>query len=165
MVTNSGDEIANRAIELLKEVNTNLGPRLQSSLLEFHETYVSECLDRLRAHYDTVSALSHEDNGIKEDGGLVGSPATINKLKGEAVKMCRVMKVLQEYIGECDGDFALERKILPLHRYLIVSGGVCYSAYVLELSAEYPEVHRVEVKKQNVFSDSSYYYPLADGFL
>ena len=35
--------------------------------------------------------------------------------------MCRVMKVLQEYIGECDGDFALERKILPLHRYLIAS--------------------------------------------
>jgi hypothetical protein len=93
--------------------------------------YISECLDRLRAHYDTVSALSHEDNGIKEDGGLVGSPATINKLKGEAVKMCRVMKVLQEYIGECDGDFALERKILPLHRYLISSDGVCYSACLL----------------------------------
>lgn len=54
--------------------------------------------------------------------------------------MCRVMKVLQEYIGECDGDFALERKILPLHRYLIASDGVCYSACLLELSAEYPDV-------------------------
>lgn len=54
--------------------------------------------------------------------------------------MCRVMKVLQEYIGECDGDFALERKILPLHRYLIASDGVCYSACLLELSAECPEV-------------------------
>ncbi|XP_023706840.1 probable ubiquitin carboxyl-terminal hydrolase FAF-X isoform X1 [Cryptotermes secundus] len=116
VVTNSGDDIANRAIELLKEVNTNLGPRLQSSLLEFHETYISECLDRLRAHYDTVSALCHEDDGIKDDGGLIGLPVTLNKLKGEAVKMCRVMKVLQEYIGECDGDFTVERKILPLHR-------------------------------------------------
>ena len=118
VVTNSGDEIANRAIELLKEVNTNLGPRLQSSILEFHESYISECLDRLRAHYDTVTVLSHDEGGIKEDGGLIGSPATINKLTGEAVKMCRVMKVLQEYIGECDGDFTVERKILPLHRYI-----------------------------------------------
>lgn len=32
--------------------------------------------------------------------------------------MCRVMKVLQEYISECDRDFTGERKILPLHRYL-----------------------------------------------
>jgi hypothetical protein len=30
------------------------------------------------------------------------------------------MKVLQEYIGECDGDFTVERKILPLHRYTVV---------------------------------------------
>lgn len=137
VVTNSGDEIANRAIELLKEVNTNLGPRLQSSLLEFHETYISECLDRLRAHYDTVSVLSHEDDGIKEDGGLISSQVTVNKLKGEAVKMCRVMKVLQEYIGECDGDFTVERKILPLHRYSITSTRVTDNACLLDTSAEY----------------------------
>jgi hypothetical protein len=71
-----------------------------------------------------VSALCHEDDGIKDDGGLIGLPVTINRLKGEAVKMCRVMKVLQEYIGECDGDFTVERKILPLHRYIMVSAGV-----------------------------------------
>ncbi|XP_063224287.1 probable ubiquitin carboxyl-terminal hydrolase FAF-X isoform X9 [Bacillus rossius redtenbacheri] len=111
VITNSGEEIASRAIELLKEVNTNLGPRLQSSLLEFHESFVSECLDRLRAHYDTVSVLREE--GCK-DADLPGG--TANRLRAEAVKMCRVMKVLQEYIGECDGDFAGERKILPLHR-------------------------------------------------
>lgn len=58
VVTNSGDEIASRAIELLKEVNTNLGPRLQASCVDFHETYISECLDRLRAHYDTISVLN-----------------------------------------------------------------------------------------------------------
>lgn len=60
VVTNSEEEIANRAIELLKEVNTNLGPRLQASLVEFHENYISECCDRLRAHYDNVSVLSRE---------------------------------------------------------------------------------------------------------
>lgn len=41
-----------------------------------------------------------------------------NRLKDEAVKLCRVLKVLQEYVSECDGSFVNERKILPLHRYL-----------------------------------------------
>nr|CAD7589819.1 unnamed protein product [Timema genevievae] len=109
VITNSGDEIAGRAIELLKEVNTNLGPRLQASLLEFHDSFVSECLDRLRAHYDTVSVLNQAAE--KEEDCVLAT-----RLQAEAVRMCRVMKVLQEYIGECDGDFTVERKILPLHR-------------------------------------------------
>jgi hypothetical protein len=83
-----------------------------------------------------VSALCHEDDGIKDDGGLVGLPVTINKLKGEAVKMCRVMKVLQEYIGECDGDFTVERKILPLHRYIFVLSDITDANYILEVNAE-----------------------------
>ncbi|XP_049853945.1 probable ubiquitin carboxyl-terminal hydrolase FAF-X isoform X1 [Schistocerca gregaria] len=136
VVTNSADEIANRAIELLKEVNTNLGPRLQGSLVDFHETYISECLDRLKAHYDTVSILLRDDVGCSNNENVlqnVGNrfsefsvdevkkdemldEAMVMRLRGEAVKMCRVMKVLQEYIGECDGDFSVERKILPLHR-------------------------------------------------
>jgi ubiquitin carboxyl-terminal hydrolase 9/24 len=29
VILNSGDEIANRAIELLREVHTNIGPKLQ----------------------------------------------------------------------------------------------------------------------------------------
>lgn len=61
VVTTSGEDIANRAIELLKEVSTNLGPKLQGSLIEYHESYISECCDRLRAHYDTVSVLRRTD--------------------------------------------------------------------------------------------------------
>ncbi|XP_046818690.1 probable ubiquitin carboxyl-terminal hydrolase FAF-X isoform X1 [Vespa crabro] len=112
VVTNSPEEIANRAIELLKEVNTNLGPRLQSSALEFHDDYIAECMDRLKTHYDTVSALSKVYLGKKEERDEQMS----NKIKVEAIKMCRVMKVLQEYINECDTAFPEERKILPLHR-------------------------------------------------
>jgi hypothetical protein len=89
-----------------------------------------------------VSALCHEDDGIKDDGGLVGLPVTINKLKGEAVKMCRVMKVLQEYIGECDGDFTVERKILPLHRYIIVSAGVAHGDCLSEVNVENMSVYQ-----------------------
>lgn len=111
VVTNSPEEIANRGIELLKEVNTNLGPRLQLSVLAFHETYIAECMDRLRAHYDTVTVLSDVVDGKEETDEQVS-----NKIKNEALKMCRVMKVLQEYINECDTAFPGERKILPLHR-------------------------------------------------
>lgn len=111
VVTNSADEIANRGIELLKDVNTNLGPQLQSQLVKFHENYVSECLDRLRAHYDTITILSSSSGDTDEDPVLASK-----RLQAEAVKLCRVMKVLQEYISECDNDFNGERKILPLQR-------------------------------------------------
>lgn len=107
MVTNSPEEIANRGIELLKEVNTNLGPRLQSSVVAFHETYISECLDRLKVHYDAVCIMRKVTLDEKEDKDVI---------KSEAMKMCRVMKVLQEYLNECDMAFPGERKILPLHR-------------------------------------------------
>ena len=49
--------MAARAIQLLKEVSTNLGPRLQAACVQFHQSFTSECLDRLRAHYDTVCVL------------------------------------------------------------------------------------------------------------
>jgi ubiquitin carboxyl-terminal hydrolase 9/24 len=112
VVTNSPEEIANRGIELLKEVNTNLGPRLQSSVVAFHETYIAECMDRLKAHFDTVSILRKESLDNKEDkDDNIG-----DVIKSEAMKMCRVMKVLQEYLNECDTVFPGERKILPLHR-------------------------------------------------
>lgn len=111
VVTNSADEIANRGIELLKDVNTNLGPQLQTQLVKFHESYVSECLCRLRAHYDTITILSSCSGDTDEDPVLASK-----RLHTEAVKLCRVMKVLQEYISECDNDFNGERKILPLQR-------------------------------------------------
>ena len=110
MVTNSPEEIANRGIELLKEVNTNLGPRLQSSAVAFHETFIAECMDRLKAHFDTISILKQH---LEEKEGKNDSADFI---KLEALKMCRVMKVLQEYLNECDMAFPGERKILPLHR-------------------------------------------------
>lgn len=112
MVTNSPEEIANRGIELLKEVNTNLGLRLQSSVVAFHETYIAECMDRLKAHFDTVSILRKDSLDNKEEKDDNASDV----IKSEAMKMCRVMKVLQEYLNECDMAFPGERKILPLHR-------------------------------------------------
>ncbi|KAK6644525.1 hypothetical protein RUM43_000792 [Polyplax serrata] len=114
VITNSGEEIANRAIEIMREVSTNLGSQLTTNIYGFHETYIAECLDRLRAHYDNVTVLMKEDLLNEKDREEAARMKT--RLKDEAVRMCRVMKVLQEYISECDGSFVNERKILPLHR-------------------------------------------------
>ena len=46
------DDIAQKAIDLLKETFTNLGPRLQSNLVALHDDFISNCRSRL-----TVSLL------------------------------------------------------------------------------------------------------------
>lgn len=101
----------------MKEVSTNLGPRLQQSVLDFHRTYIAECMDRLKAHFDTLTVLKQVYNESKE----TQDDQIVNNVKIEATKACRVMKVLQEYISECDSAFPVERKILPLHRYYTCS--------------------------------------------
>jgi len=106
VVTNCSEDIAAHAIDLLKEVNTNLAPRLLASPLEFHQTFVAECLERLRAHFDTVSILSKASMD-KDD---------IIERNIEITKMIRVIKVLYEYLGECDASFNGDRSLLPLHR-------------------------------------------------
>ncbi|XP_030747882.1 probable ubiquitin carboxyl-terminal hydrolase FAF-X isoform X2 [Sitophilus oryzae] len=111
VVTLCSDDIASRAIELLREVSTNLGPKLLQSQIDFHDQYIGECFDRLRAHYDTITILQKPVNEKEMESGQI-----TNRIKAEAVKMCRVMKVLHEYISECDNSFVGERKILPLHR-------------------------------------------------
>ncbi|XP_076067071.1 ubiquitin carboxyl-terminal hydrolase-like faf isoform X3 [Oratosquilla oratoria] len=97
------EEIASRAIQLLRETFTNLGPRLQAGQVEIHDDFLSNCMSRLKAMYDTVSVLD-------------GDRDSINKVRQETTRMCRVLKVLYEYVAECDGDFGDDRSILPLAR-------------------------------------------------
>lgn len=111
VVTLCSDDIAARAIELLREVSTNLGPHLLVSQLDYHETFITECYDRLRAHYDTITVLQRSENDKEFNLNQLE-----NRIRAEAVKLCRVMKVLHEYINECDNTFYGERKVLPLHR-------------------------------------------------
>lgn len=129
VVSLCSDDIATRAIELLKEISTNLGPKLLQSQVEFHEQYIGECHDRLRAHYDTVIILQTSIADKELDNSQI-----INRIKAEAVKMCRVIRVLQEYISECDNTFIGERKILPLHR-------ACYGKH-LALIIRFSNINR-----------------------
>lgn len=99
----SNEDVANRAIELLKETYTNLGPRLQANQIAIHEDFVQSCMDRLKAAFDTISILERDKDSI-------------NRLRQETTRMVRVLKVLREYVGQCDGDYGEERAILPMAR-------------------------------------------------
>ncbi|XP_066261614.1 ubiquitin carboxyl-terminal hydrolase 9X [Euwallacea similis] len=129
VVTLCPDDIAARAIELLKEVSTNLGTKLLQNQMTIHTQYIGECYDRLRAHYDTVTILQKSMADKEFDNSQIP-----NRIGVEAVKMCRVMKVLQEYISECDNAFMGERKILPLHR-------ACYGKH-LALIVRFSNINR-----------------------
>ncbi|XP_060775080.1 probable ubiquitin carboxyl-terminal hydrolase FAF-X isoform X3 [Neoarius graeffei] len=103
VVIQGSDDIANRAIDLLKEIYTNLGPKLQVNQVEIHEDFIQSCFDRLKASYDTLCVLD-------------GDKDSINCARQEAIRMVRVLTVLKEYINECDSEYHEERTILPMSR-------------------------------------------------
>ncbi|KAM9576324.1 ubiquitin carboxyl-terminal hydrolase 9X-like isoform 3-T3 [Trichechus inunguis] len=103
VVIQSNDDIASRAIDLLKEIYTNLGPRLQVNQVMIHEDFIQSCFDRLKASYDTLCVLNDDKDSV-------------NCARQEAVRMVRVLTVLREYINECDSDYHEERMILPMSR-------------------------------------------------
>ncbi|XP_057352255.1 probable ubiquitin carboxyl-terminal hydrolase FAF-X isoform X2 [Manis pentadactyla] len=103
VVIQSNDDVASRAIDLLKEMYTKLGPRLQVNQVVIHEDFIQSCFNRLKASYDTLCALG-------------GNEDTINFATQEAIRMVRVLTVLREYINECDGDYHEKRTILPMSR-------------------------------------------------
>lgn len=103
VVLNGSEDVSGRAIELLKETYTNLGPHLQANQMDIHGDIISQCIDRLRAAFDTVSVI-------------LGDPTSETKIRHEVCRMTRVLKVLYEYICQCDNDFGEERSILPMAR-------------------------------------------------
>lgn len=72
-----------------------------------------------QAMYDTVSVLDRDKDSV-------------NRVRQETTRMCRVLKVLYEYVSECDGDFGDDRSILPLGRY-VPPRCACFFTAVLEV--------------------------------
>lgn len=124
VITTGGEEIANKAIDLLKEVSTALGPRLQENISDFHEMFIGECCERLRTHYTNIMILGKSQGSTNtvpvaaDDANQADqNDSKDSKMRFiEAEKMCRILKVLQEYIKECDRSFNGDRYILPLVR-------------------------------------------------
>ncbi|XP_039251519.2 ubiquitin carboxyl-terminal hydrolase 9X-like [Styela clava] len=108
VLMNGTDEIAGKAIELLQETYTNLGPQLRTNQAEIHEDFVQSCMDRLKASLDTIQILVTDKS--------VSSAENNPKINFETQRMIRVLTVLQEYITECDQEFMGERTMLPTHR-------------------------------------------------
>ncbi|XP_067668544.1 ubiquitin carboxyl-terminal hydrolase 9X-like [Haliotis asinina] len=99
----SPDEVAEKAIALLKDIFTNLGPRLQQNQIEIHEDFIQSCVDRLKASFDTVSVLEKDADST-------------SRVMQETIRMVRILTVLKEYVAECDEAYGEERTILPLSR-------------------------------------------------
>ncbi|XP_070500116.1 probable ubiquitin carboxyl-terminal hydrolase FAF isoform X3 [Chironomus tepperi] len=111
VITLSGDEIAYKAIELLKEVSTALGPRLQENIAEFHENFISDCCDKIRISYDRILMIKKAiEESTKEHKELEARKIM------EADVICRILRVMHEYIKECDRVFTGERMCLSLSR-------------------------------------------------
>ncbi|XP_030369464.1 probable ubiquitin carboxyl-terminal hydrolase FAF isoform X2 [Scaptodrosophila lebanonensis] len=126
VITTGGEEIATKAIDLLKEVSTALGPRLQENIADFHEMFIGECCSRLRNHYSNILILGK--TLVEDTVNQADNDSKDNKMRFiEAEKMCRIMKVLQEYIKECDRSFSGDRVYLPLSR---VTRGKNTSLYI-----------------------------------
>ncbi|XP_031549243.1 probable ubiquitin carboxyl-terminal hydrolase FAF-X isoform X2 [Actinia tenebrosa] len=107
VVLHSSGEIAHRAIELLKETFTNLGPNLRANQVEIHDQFIQACTSRIR---ESAKVLLTSSKGIEEDIKIEKSKAMA---EGEAIKVVRCLTVLREYVSECDDDHMEERAILP----------------------------------------------------
>ena len=104
----SSESVSIKAIDLLKETFTNLGPRLVPNQVDIHEDFIGSCMDRLKASFDTLTVLQGETGG--------NQAADLNKMEVEVQRLCRVLCVLHEYVSECDAEFQEERTCIPLYR-------------------------------------------------
>lgn len=129
VITTGNEIISHKAIELLKEVSTALGPRLQANIAQFHENFIMECCDRLKANYDNIivlnqtreesatSSVQTSQSQLSISNGEQACEDKDQKLRFvEAEKMWRVIIVLIEYVKECDRSYNGERICLPLCR-------------------------------------------------
>lgn len=107
VITFAPEDVAEKAITLLKETFTNLGPRLQQDQVEIHKDFMLTTKDRMKACYDTITILQQDKDSSKN-------------LMQETTRMIRVLTVLKEYVNECDEQFGEERSILPLSRYAVL---------------------------------------------
>jgi len=79
--------------------------------VEIYEDFIMDCINRLKAMFDTISALDRNNDNM----------ARINQ---EAQRMIRVLTILRVYIADCDEAYSDERAILPLYRYIVVMNSV-----------------------------------------
>ena len=100
--------MANRAIAFLRTICTALGPNLMPQQREVHDDFLSSCCDRLKTSYDTILVLEKDKDST-------------NRVRQEVTRACRVLRVLLEYIVECDSEYGEERAFIPMYRYVALN--------------------------------------------
>ena len=103
LIVNSSDEVADRGIQLIREIYTNISPQLKTDVKRIHESFLTECFERLRPIYDSLTMMNTNDD----------SPS-VYQYKLNA--LIRILIVLREYLAECDHSYHKERTYLPMSR-------------------------------------------------
>lgn len=106
IVLNGIDEVSDLAIELLKAIYSNLSNCLQNNKMSIIEEFILTCMDRLKSFYDIIQIL--ENNGQSDE--------TNREKQQELIKMTRFLKLLYEYLNQCDLNYGDERIYLPMLR-------------------------------------------------
>jgi ubiquitin carboxyl-terminal hydrolase 9/24 len=104
VIIESQTDIANCAIELLKEIYSNLGCHLRPRQSEIHNLFITSCSERLHASQaylnEAVNSLQRNEERILE----------------EARKITLCLKTLKEYIIEAASKYPTERAWPPHKR-------------------------------------------------
>ena len=103
LILNGSNEVADRGIQLIKEIYTNISTHLKSDVKRVHESFLSDCFERLRPVYDSVKLMYSQQDSKQ---------AYQHKLNS----LIRILFVLREYLAECDNSYHRERSILPMSR-------------------------------------------------
>ena len=82
--------------------------------MEIYEDFIVDCINRLKAMFDTISALERNNDNM-------------SRINQEAQRMIRVLTILRVYIADCDEAYSDERAILPLFRHVAVINSISLS--------------------------------------
>ncbi|XP_066928951.1 ubiquitin carboxyl-terminal hydrolase 9X-like [Clytia hemisphaerica] len=104
VIIESPQEIANHAIEILKEIYTNLGTNLRSRQSDIHCLFIKNCREKLKPSEDWLSKFNED---VEKHRTAVCR---------EARKITLCLKALREYVAESDINFPSERGLLPHFR-------------------------------------------------
>lgn len=133
VITEAPLEIANHAIEILKEIYTNLGVNLRSKQNEIHYLFIKNCRERFRPSEDIL--ISHKNNADNTD------KETSELITKEARKIMLCLKALREYVGESDNNYGEERA-LPSHYKSFRAKQICL---FVRFSAQNRQVEDIEI--------------------
>lgn len=98
------DNIVYKPIELLRDVYTNLSPKLQQD--QIHLEFIQVCMQQLQIIYESLQ--QYKPGEIEQE-----PPEVQQGCKAEVNKLVRCLTLLKEYAMDCDEEYGEERGIPP----------------------------------------------------